>query len=249
MARDEFRRRRNRLLVPIGLVIVAASAWALTRSSLLDADRVVVAGTERTTPEEVLSAARLAPGDQLVDLDAVAVRRRIEATLPWVASARVSRSWPGTLRITVVERRAVAQVQAVDGRWFMIDVGGRLLDTADLPDPALVTIDGTVPEGEPGAMLVDRAARAVAVLDGLSPGLQTRIGLLRFVGTDEVEFGLRPAGRVALGRPEQVAQKLQDLDTVLARVDGACLSAIDLRVPAKPLVQRNADCLAAQEDS
>jgi hypothetical protein len=126
--------------------------------------------------------------------------------------------------------------------WFVVDADGRLLEAEAAPRPDLVTVLGSVPDAAPGGELVERAARGIGILADVSPGLRSRLVGLRFVGNDEIELALRPAGVVAFGRAEQADGKLSALDTVLARVDQTCLATIDLRVPAKPLVTRADGC-------
>jgi cell division protein FtsQ len=84
------------------------------------------------------SSVRTALATQLTqgfwDVDLIAARNAVEA-LPWVAHARVERSWPATLRVRVWERQAFA-------RWD----DQRLLDTdARVFKPAAVDLDATLP--------------------------------------------------------------------------------------------------------
>lgn len=60
------------------------------------------------TPREIAAAAAVAPGTRLFDVGLTRVRERVEA-LPWVASAAVTRRWPGALEVSVVERQPIAR--------------------------------------------------------------------------------------------------------------------------------------------
>lgn len=57
----------------------------------------------RMKPADVALAAALEPDQRLFETDLVELRARIEA-LPWVARARVSRVWPDTIAVRLVER-------------------------------------------------------------------------------------------------------------------------------------------------
>jgi cell division protein FtsQ len=190
----------------------------------------------------VVEATGVALGAAMTDLETRRIERRLEATLPWVATAEVSRSWPSTVRVTLVERTVVAQVADPTGRWFLVAADGTLVAEVPAPDPGYVTIDGVVPDAVVGGRLVDRAAAGTAVLGSASDGVRSRVRALRYVGDDAIEFVLRPEGRVAFGTVDQVDQKLRDLDTMLARVDLSCLAIIDLGVPAHPVLQRQDGC-------
>ena len=234
--------RRSRFVTVGAVLAVCAALGAVTRTPLLDVDRVQVAGAVRSERAAVVEATGVAPGDAMTDLDTRRIGRRLEATLPWVATAEVSRSWPSTIRVTLVERTVVAQVADPSGRWFLVAADGTLVAEAPAPDPNHVTIDGVVPDAVVGGRLVDRAVAGTAVLGAASDGVRTRVRALRYVGDDAIELVLRPEGRVAFGAVDQVDQKLRDLDTVLARVDLSCLAIIDLGVPAHPVLQRQDGC-------
>ena len=243
VARDERRRRLTRIGLVALILASAMAVFGVTRSSLTDVDVVTVTGWTRADREQIVAASGIVPGEQLTDVDSATVARRVEALVPWVATARVARIWPASVRITVVERKPVAQVLAENGDWLLLDASGHLLESTPVPEPALTVLEGVVPGAVSGAVLGEAAARGVGVLAQMSPGVSSRIGGLRFRGTD-VELMLLPQGAVAFGPADQVQMKLLALETVLARVDLSCLAAIDVRVPRRPLVRRDAQCEA-----
>jgi len=74
-----------------------------------------------------------------MSIDLAAAARAVEAH-PWVASARLARSFPGTVLVEIVEHRAAAQVQL--GGLYLIDEEGRVfkrLAAEDGVDVPLVT--------------------------------------------------------------------------------------------------------------
>jgi hypothetical protein len=201
-------------------------------------------------------------GDQMLDVDLGGAERRLEA-LPWVRTARVVRSWPSTLRVIVVERRPEARIADPDGRWWLADGTGRLLDVVAEPPPGLQPIDGYVLGGRPGAQLSERAAAGLALLARLPPDIARRTASLRFPDPDGLDLVVDPydhpgsarpepppPGRdvpdpyalVHLGSTDDVDDKLIATATVLDQVDPTCLAAIDVRVPAKPVVSRRDFC-------
>src|SRR5687768_9465586 len=107
--RTEGRRRLRRLAWLSAAVVLLVGAWGLTRTTLLDVDRVVVVGAAHSDGDAVVAATGVRQGDPLLDVDAGQVRHAVER-LPWVATATVSRSWPGTVHVRLRERTAVAVV-------------------------------------------------------------------------------------------------------------------------------------------
>lgn len=236
VARDAGRRRLHRLLA-LGAVsaLVLASVGAL-RSPLLDVDRVVVTGAERSTPALVAEAAAVATGEAMIDVDAGAVARRVGG-LPWVRSADVERQWPGTVAVTVTERVPVAVVEASGGGVALVDADGRLLERVPAPPPGLVRLDGVPPAGEAGERLDAEAADALAVAAALPPSLAETTAAVALAG-DQVELHLAPFGLVRLGTPEDLGAKFLAAATVLARVDPTGFGVLDVRVPSAPVLTR-----------
>ena len=58
----------------------------------------------------------------------------------------------------------------------------------------------------------------------------------------ELRLRLDPRGVVRMGEGDALDQKLLALDTLLLRVDDACLDTIDVRVPSAPVLTRDASC-------
>jgi hypothetical protein len=111
VARGTGRRRLRRIGVGALVVAAGAAGWGVAQSALLDVDRIEVEGAEQTGQEAVRSAIGIDPGDPLVSVDLGGAEEAV-AELPWVASATVHRGWPGSIRVAVEERRAVAAVRA-----------------------------------------------------------------------------------------------------------------------------------------
>ncbi len=104
----------------------------LTHTPRLGARTLDVSGNGHTTREEVLAAARLSLGSNVlaVDLDRTA---RLVERLPWVARATVTRQLPDTVRVVVEERTPAALVAA--GGLYLASADGTLFKRAEPGDP------------------------------------------------------------------------------------------------------------------
>lgn len=102
-----------------------------------------VVGLAAVTDAEVLDAAQVAPGTPLLQVDTDAVADRV-ATIRRVASARVQRQYPSTLRITIVERVPVAVRDFPDGP-HLYDRDGVDFATGP-PPPSLPYLDVATPD-------------------------------------------------------------------------------------------------------
>ena len=238
--RREEGRRRLRVVVGIAaVVVVGGGGWAATGSALLDLDRVVVVGAVNTGADEARFASGLRRGQPLLDVDAEAAVRGVEA-LPWVQDATVSRRWPGEVRIRVVEREAVAVAGAEAGRAALIDATGRVLAQVDAPPPGLAVLTGLPPAGPAGSTRAPEGVAALTVAVALPAELRARTAGVApaGAGTGEVEIRLSPEGSVVLGPPEDLARKFDAIRAVLAQADLRNLAVLDVRRPDSPVLTR-----------
>ncbi|HEX5594926.1 MAG TPA: FtsQ-type POTRA domain-containing protein [Micromonosporaceae bacterium] len=195
------RRRRLRAALPwavVGGVLALAglAAWMVLGTGVFGLRHVRVVGAEILDAEQIRQAAAVAEGTPLARVDLAAVRNRVGALAP-VDRVEVSRDWPGTLVIEVVERTAVAAVPQ-EGRFVVVDGSGvafRVL--AERPgDLPLVRLTEPGPE--------DAATRgALAVLSALTPQLRERLVEMVVDGPAEIKLLLRGGRAVIWGDASQ----------------------------------------------
>lgn len=234
--RDEARRRLRFLLLAGGVALAVAVAYLVTRSPLLDVDRVDLRGAGNTTLADVEWAAGLAGKPQLADLDPAVAAARLER-LPWVQEATVVRHWPGTVQVDLVERVPAATVPAAAGGWAVVDREGRVLTTAAEPPPGLAQL-AAAPAPAPGGEVAPDVRGALLVLDALPPSLSERVNGLTVNGDGTVEVHAPGLPLIRFGPPTQVRPKLVALATLVARTDLRGVDAIDVRVPTAPVLTR-----------
>lgn len=236
--REEGRRRLRLLLCCVGAVASVAVAVAAIRSPLLDVDGVDVRGARHTGSADVVRAAGLGGSPAMVDVDPAQVAERVEA-LPWVATARAVRRWPGTVRIEVSERAPAAVVPAEGGRWGLVDAAGRVLAVAAEKPPGLPVVGDLAPVPRAGVSVARAAGASLRVLAALPDPLRARVADVATAAEGEVELRLAdPAAVVRLGPPEQLDQKLEALATLVEKVDLRGVAVMDLRAPRAPVLTR-----------
>ena len=239
--RDQSRRRLHRIAV-LGFVVAGvAGLWGLTLTPLLDVDHIRIQGADRTGADPVLAVIDIERGDALVTADVGGAAAAL-TRLPWIATAEVRRSWPGTVTVTVVEREPVAAVRAAGGGWVVVDRSGRQLAVEREPALELVRIAGrpiTVALGDAvGARFQGSVELAAVAPPSLRPVL--RALWPQRDGSMEATVVL-PTGSEAVvrfGSPTQLEAKLLALAAVLERADLGGVRLIDLRVPGVPALTR-----------
>ena len=236
--RDEGRRRLRILVMGASVPVLLGGLYGLSRSPLLDVDTVAVQGATRTPRAAVASAARLDRHPPMVDVDTAAVRHAVER-LPWVATAHVTRRWPGTVEVRLLERTPAATLAEAGGGWATVDASGRVVVAGASQPPGLVTMAG-VAAPAPGEVADERTRGALVVLEALPAALDARVKSLDVAPDGSLELHLDAAPTVVFGPPAQVHEKLVALVTLLERADLKGATGIDVRVPTAPVLTRAA---------
>jgi cell division protein FtsQ len=164
----------------------------------------------------------------ILSLDPEAVKARIES-LEWVASARVRRLWPSTLKIEV-ERRQEYALWENDGDVSVVDVRGAPLVSEHAEDHAglpRIVGAGAGPAAEP----------LLIALESL-PNVRARLKQLVRINDRRWNLELASGAVVALpedGAPEALA-RLEALQVEYALLDRP-VAALDMRAPGRLAVR------------
>jgi cell division protein FtsQ len=243
--REQGRRRLRFVLTLVGILIVAAGGWGITRSPLLAVRHVHVAGTAQTPVAAVRAAAGLVHHRQMVDLDPGAMSRAV-GSLPWVNSVKVRRHWPSTVSLTITERRPVASATDRRGGWGLIDASGRVLDVVPNPPAGLPTVglaaapgapggEVAAPAGEPGTLVSADLASALTVAATLPAALTAQVAAVVADADGQVQLSFKSGALALLGPPDALPDKLTALATMLAKAQVG-KAIVDVRVPSAPVL-------------
>ena len=206
-ARAERWARRGRLAKRAGLACAALVpllllGWVLLASPLLAVRSVAITGTELLTPAQVRAAVDVQRGTPLARVDTGAVVRRLRSLRP-VAEVHVTRGWPGTLRVRVVERTPVAGLVSASGV-TLVDAGG--VPFAPAPRLPAGTVRLQVPH--PGANDPTTKA-ALRVLADLPPALRSSLRIVRAGSPSSVTLVLSGGRQVIWGGAGDTELKAQ----------------------------------------
>lgn len=216
------RRRRPRIVLAVAGTIAIVVGLVLTAylTPLMSVRSTDIRDNRAVSGAQVLDAAAVAPGTPLLQVDTRAVAQRV-AAIPSVESARVQRSYPSTLTITVTERRPVAVVKDGD-QVHVLDRGGvRYLtfsskEGADNPVPPEMAKLPVLDTPNPGASdPTTRAALTAAA--GLPEPLATQVTRVAATSPVDIEFTLTGERTVVWGDSERGAEKARTLGYLLTR--------------------------------
>jgi cell division protein FtsQ len=187
-----------------------------------------VDGASSLSTEEVREAAGIDVGIPLLRVEVEDVEARV-ARLPQIASVEVTRGWPRSVVITVVERVPVAVVGEA-GRRSLVDSDGVLFDTitGEAP-PGVVPLDVADPGPEDPA-----TTAALEALVALPGAVRAEIDGAAVTGPENITLTLTDGTLVQWGGPAESAKKASVLTALLGRMaDGEVEPAgtIDLSTP------------------
>jgi cell division protein FtsQ len=204
-------------------------AWLLWGSPVLAVHDVTVDGAGTLTAAEVVEVAGIADGTPLLRVDVDAAEARV-ARLPQVASVEVTRGWPRSVVVTVVERVPVAVVEQAGTR-SLVDAAGVLFDTVTgPPPPGVVPLDVAAPGPD------DRTTRAaLGALVALPADVRADVAAASATTPEDVTLTLTDGTTVLWGSAEDAAGKADVLVALLGQLDAGALepaTTIDVSAPA-----------------
>jgi cell division protein FtsQ len=226
MARARQRRLRAVLPWAVGagaVLVVGALVWMVYGTSVLGVREVRVVGTEMMSAVQVEQAAAVRMAEPLARVDTDAVRSRVQG-LAAVDHAVVSRDWPGTLVVEVVERTPVAAVAAPGNTSYtLIDTEGVAFRTvprkpAGLPLAKLAA---------PGPSDVNTRA-ALTVLAALTDDLREQLVAISVEAPARIKLLLRK-DRMVIWGDDSASDTKAKVSTALLSRDGR---TIDVSAPS-----------------
>ncbi|QZH68576.1 FtsQ-type POTRA domain-containing protein [Mycolicibacterium farcinogenes] len=190
-------------------VVAVALGLVLYFTPLMSARDVAVSGAVAVPAEQVLAAAAVAPGTPLLQVNTDAVAERV-ATIRRVATARVQREYPSTLRITVVERVPVVVKDYPDGP-HLFDRDGVDFAT-EPPPPTLPYLDAD----NPGP--TDPATKAaLEVMLALPPDVVAQVGRIAAPSVASIALTLTDGRVVVWGTNDRTDEKALKLAALLTQ--------------------------------
>ncbi len=215
-----------------GSAIDKALAWAG-----FGLDQISVTGHRFTPDGDILDALDLGSARNWRSFDSRAARDRIER-LPWIATATLTRSYPGRLDVRVTERKAFG-IWSHGDRTTMIDATGRSL--SDIRPG----VDGVSKLPRFKGAGADREAAAITALVGRHSLIQSRLALAERIAERRWTLHLDNGTTVHLP-PDREAMVLDGLIATaeLRRLIEEPGRVVDLRAPGRIAVRAKSGPMA-----
>lgn len=225
-------RWRRPLAIGGGLVVVGTLVWAIWFSSLLAVSKVVVEGESTLTDAQIRKVADVPIGRPLVRVDTVGIESRV-ASMERVQSVSVSRSLPGTIRVTVVERKPIAYVR-LGGAIRAIDRYGIAFRTLRKPPKGLLEVSVIVADPRKRQQTLAAVASVVEAIDKAGAPLRPLVQSIRASTQDSIVLDLSKGRTVTWGSAGSSDRKL----TVLSSLLRISAKEYDISAPDQPTTRR-----------
>jgi cell division protein FtsQ len=190
-------------------VVVVGLGLLLYFTPIMAARNFVVVGLGAVTQAAGVAAAAVQPGTPLLQVDTDAVAERV-AAIRRVASARVQRQYPSTLRVTVIERVPVVVKDYPDGP-HLFDKDG--VDFATAPLPAGVPY---LDADNPGPSDAPTKA-ALQVMTALRPEVAGQVGRIAAPSVAAITLTLTDGRMVVWGTTDRTEEKALKLGALLTQ--------------------------------
>jgi len=227
-----WRRVRRVLLGLLGAGLVAGLVWVVWFSSAVAVNKIVIEGTTTLTSSDIRSQAAVRFGEPLVRVDTVAIESRV-AEMERIDQVHVSRNWPRTIRIEVVERKPIAWVMS-GGTMRALDRYGVDFRTWRSEPKDLVEVQVAAATARQRQQALETSAAVLDLLRTDDPDLLKKVQYVRADSKDSVELVLGKSRTVTWGSAAKGEQKL----TVLRSLLKIRARGYDVSAPEQPTTRR-----------
>jgi len=190
-------------------VLAVGVGLLLYFTPIMSARVIAITGLVTLTQDEVEQAAAVSTDTPLLQIDTDTVADRV-AAIRRVASARVQREYPSTLRITIVERVPLVVKDYPDGS-HLFDKDGVDFATAP-PPPGLPYLDAETP----GPSDLPTKA-ALAVLTALRPEVAGQVSRIAAPSVAAITLTLIDGREVIWGTTDRTDEKALKLGALLTQ--------------------------------
>lgn len=231
-------RRALRLKVALVAVVILSIAFAVMsayQSQVFEVASVEVVGNKHLTPDEVMALAALPEGATLLRFPSSEMVERLTES-PWIESATVTRDFPDTARIHIVERVPFAQVDVGEASFWLVDRQGVMIaqQTPETTSTLIVIRDITGLDPRPSIKTgSEPLLNALDVWAGLGAELRALTRAISAPSIDKTALITHDDVEVFVGSADDIAKKDAVTRGILAEQQGNVVS-INVRTVDRP---------------
>lgn len=222
----------------MGAVVVAV---VLTMVIFFRVHDIQVEGNHYYSTQEIMDAASISDGDNLLTLSRGEIAGNVIAKLPYVKSVRVTRRLPDTVVLRITEYDATFAMQDTAGNYYLVTAAGKVtgqveerdaklhvMVTAPVIQPTEVGETITLPQSADGeaANLLSATLNLMQEIEAAE--LSKQISRIQLTSAYQLVIYYGDRFEVRLGTGDQLAYKLEYLKVVVAQQEEYISGIIDL---------------------
>lgn len=227
-----WQRFRPYVYAAVVLILAVGFVWLVWFSTVLGVRQVKVEGEQTLRTDAISTRAEVMRGEPLARVDTTSIEARV-ARLERVETVEVKRSWPNTITIRIIERRAVAWIQS-GGAIRGLDRFGIDFRTYAKAPRALFEVRGTATDSETRQESLAESARVIGIIRAHDRNLFRAIKHVNVASKDSVELVLTKDRTVSWGSAAKSRQKLRVLEPLL----DISARAYDVSAPEQPTTRK-----------
>ncbi|GAA3607122.1 hypothetical protein GCM10022419_110060 [Nonomuraea rosea] len=207
---------RTAFLVLLTAGVVGTAAWLVFFSPVLGVRSIEIVGNLTVPSDRIKQQAGVADLHPLATVNLADVETRVLG-IRQLATAKVDRVWPGTLKIEVVEREPVAAVPAGD-KVAIVDGQGVVIELKSAAPPMLPLLKVDKPAAGDPAMMA-----ALKVIQAVPASVAGKLRQVRAGTAEGVTLELSDGRTVLWGGTDRPEEKARILASLLQRERGVTL--------------------------
>ncbi|MEA4989077.1 MAG: FtsQ-type POTRA domain-containing protein [Anaerovorax sp.] len=216
--RKKKKRKKKRYLLKILIFfVIIIGIYYLLTSSFFDIQKIKVKENEYYTAEQIISMSKIKTGKNIFETSMKDAKNRMRKD-PYMKNIKISRSLPGTVVITVEERKEYAAVPYGE-EYLLMDEDGLVLRKTDVAPTLPLLMGMTVKKMDPGFPL--EVEENSVLTDTLK--------MLSAMEEHEIYFKKIDISKVVIkayiydylyceGTPENIRENMDDLKSVLYKL-------------------------------
>ncbi|MEV0389785.1 FtsQ-type POTRA domain-containing protein [Nonomuraea sp. NPDC050643] len=201
---------RTAFLVLLTAGVVGSAAWLVFFSPVLGVRSIEIVGNLTVASERIEQQAGVADLHPLATVNLADVETRVLG-IRQLATAKVDRIWPGTLKIEVVEREPIAAIPAGD-QVAIVDKQGVVIEIKAAPPPMLPLLKVDRPAAGDPAMMA-----ALQVIQAVPGEVAGKVRQVRAGTAEGVTLELSDGRTVIWGGTDRPQEKAEILVSLLKR--------------------------------
>lgn len=219
-------------------MLVLVAGYVLLRSPLFEVKKVLVRDNHFLSEERIRSAADIGLGVNIFKLDLASAAANL-TLIPMLKEAKITRTLPSTVVITVKERVPLGLLPTGDG-FIEVDEEGVCLIKTGAGAPGLPVITGVQGEvaGLGQAVKSGKLGDALAVVKGLPAGTLANLSEVHVDEDGQIKIYTLEGTQCRFGWPEDIQEKGAIFAQLLVelRKQGTKVNYIDLTCAGQPVI-------------